>query len=223
MSTLVSAIISGARTKFNDGLADHFSKDDLTNQVDGTNGRFRVLNQNIIQVADGAPLNFAVYKNAVLQSPTLVSAPAGIFTLASIPAVGSRLTAEYFFSLISAGDYLEFAKQASEFLGSVPTFTAATDAVQFADALAEAAKIYVAGLGAGKMADLSSWFYNASSGNKSFNKDQVAMKFQNRSKELMDLAVKARDDYYMRYSKRNAPSAGQSNVTQFATPYTPIR
>ncbi len=218
MSLKVSELILSARTKFNDKLSDHFTTDDLSNQVqDGVNARFKLLNRNIVQQADGAPVDLKVF---IANAPVTVDSVdqiSGIALLASAPQSGNQPFAEYYFVLVEDDAYLEFAKDASQFVGTTPTFTAATDDVQFNPDLKEAAALYMAAQAAFKMANLSSWYYTANAGNKGFNKDQIAKKFQDTGAAWQKEAATKRDDVYSRFSQRLAPAASSSRQ---AVPFT---
>ncbi len=214
MTLKVSDLILSARTKFNDRLSDHFTTDDLSSQVqDGENARFKLLNRNIVQEADGAPVDLKVFISNAPVTVDSVDQVSGIAVLDSAPQAGDQPFAEYYFVLVEDDAYLEFAKDASQFVGTTPTFTSATDDVQFNANLKEAASLYMAAQAAFKMANLSSWYYTANAGNKGFNKDQIAKKFQDTGTSWQIEAEKKRDDVYSRFSQRLAPAAAQSHQT----------
>jgi hypothetical protein len=73
-----------------------------------------------------------------------------------------------------------------------------------------------------KMSSLTSWYYQANAGNKSFNKDRISDKFSKTADEEMKTAVQLRDDVYKRHGKRNAPAMVQSAIVPFSS-YTPPR
>ena len=75
--------------------------------------------------------------------------------------------------------------------------------------------------GAVKMTNLSSWFYRANAGNKSFDKAVIAQAFKEMAKEEYATAVEVRNDTYTREGKRNAPAWGKAR-TPFPS-YTPPR
>lgn len=220
----VADLVTGARVKFNDTPSDHFSRETLNSQIfDGNQSRFRTLNRNIIDAAAGAPADPAILVQGSPVVPTSFDFVSGVFVLASQPAVNATLQAEYYFLLISDADYLEFAKDASRFVGTEPVFTALTDQAKFDPLLAEAAELYMAGLAAKKMSNLASWYYDANAGNKSFNKGQIATNFKNMAKEFQEEAMKKREDVYTRHSQREAPAFGYTNMPGVLRPFPPRR
>lgn len=205
MAVLVSQLISRARSLMNDELGDHFVADDGSDQVDGVNLRFKAVNQNLVDTADGAPADPVMLVNGTPVTATVDNAT-GIFTAASAPAAGSLVSLEYYFVLILDDTWLTFARLGAEFVGVSPDFTAPTDDSHVPPLLELAVEHCMAGLGAGKMANLSSWYYAANAGDKSFNKDAIAAKFSKIAADEQAAALKARDDVYTRQGQRNAPA-----------------
>ena len=76
-------------------------------------------------------------------------------------------------------------------------------------------------VGADKMSNLSSWYYSANAGNKSFNKDAIAAKFSKMATDQATAATASRDGVYTRQGQRNAPATKLTNIP-FPS-YTPRR
>jgi hypothetical protein len=228
MAILISTLIASVRSAFNDTLADHFAKDDLTKQVDGTNLRFKLNCQNVVDhTTDGAPSDPAVYVAGTLKTVTTdytVSKATGliVFVTGHQPTAGQRVSVEYFYVLIPDADYISFAQGASDFVGVKPTFTATTDYTAWNDLLNSAAEHYMHSHAAQKMANLSSWYYSANAGNKSFDKKNIAAAFSKTARDEAAEAVERRDDVYKRQGQRNAPAMNQSAYSG-ARPYQPPR
>ncbi len=199
-------VIDSARHLIDDGPGDHFSNDEISFQADGTNVRFKLTNQNVVQVAEGAPVDVEVYVNGAIVTISSVEQAKGIVVLDAAPVAGAKVLAEYYFVLIADDVYLDFVKDTSTFLGFVPTFDASVDEVQFPLIYRDAANKYTACLAAKKMSNLASWYYQANAGNKNFNKDTIANKFREMSKDLCLDAEKSRNDVSTRHGQREAPA-----------------
>jgi hypothetical protein len=218
----VSDLVGSARALFNDKYSDHFVQDDLTAQINSVNTRLRLTNRNIVLVADGAPTNLTVYVNGVATAYASIDKVSGVVVMNSAPTTGSLVLVEYYFVLIADADYIDFAKDASRFVGTTPTFTALTDNSGVADLLVDACDHYIVHHCATKMSSLTSWYYQANAGNKSFNKDRLADKFSKTADEEMKTAVQLRDDVYKRQGQREAPAMVQSTIVPLG-PFTPPR
>lgn len=205
MGVLVSSLIDQARSILNDQLNDHFAADDASDQVDGVNNRFKALNQNVVDTAAGAPADPVMLVNGAVVTAT-VDLATGIYTAAVAPAAGALVSLEYYFILIEEATWIRFAKLGAEFVGVSPDFTLVTEDSKVEKLLEVAVARYMASLGADKMSNLSSWYYSANAGDKSFNKDAIAAKFSKMAVDQETKAVKARDDVYLRHGKRNAPA-----------------
>lgn len=222
MSVLVSQLVTQARSAFNDLLNDHFAQDDVSDQVDGVNVKFKALNQNLSDVAAGSPISPRLLINgAAVAGATDLST--GIFTAAVAPGAGSLASLEYYFTLIDDATYINFAQMAAAFIGVAQTtaFTALTDETYINPNLVNAAVRYMHSLAAKKMANLSSWYYQANAGNKSFNKDTISAKFLAAAEDEKAQAEKEREDFYTRQGARNAPAYRLTNIP-FPS-YTPPR
>lgn len=197
MSVLVSYLIANTRAQFNDLLNDHFAQDDVSDQVDGTNKKFKALNQNISNLAAGAPIDPRLIVNgaAVAGATDLAT---GIFTATVAPPAGALASLEYYFTLVDEATYIQFANMAAAFLGMARPvhFTAVTDDSYIVDNLANAAVHYMHSLAAKKMANLSSWYYSANAGNKSFDKNAISAKFLADAEDEKKQAKDERDDFY---------------------------
>jgi len=215
MALTVAGLIGGARALFNDRYDNNFANDDISDQVDGTNQRFKLQNRNLVGVSQGAPANPALYYNNNLVSTTVFNAATGIVTIASPPGAGGDLKGEYFFTLCTDAEYTLWATDAANFVGS-------TDPTQVADGLASCLHNYMAAMAAEKMSDMSGWYYQAAAGNKNFNKDQISAKFLAIYKEKMATAEKLRDDFYKRHGQREAPAKAVTNFRGVER-YTPRR
>ena len=222
MGVLVSQLVDQTRSAFNDELADHFAQDDVSDQVDGVNLAFKALNQNISNAAAGAPINPRLIVNGASVAGT-VDLATGIFTASVAPTAGALATLEYYFTLIDDDTYINFAQMAAAFIGValVTPLAALTDDSYIDPNLSNAAVRYMHSLAAKKMANLSSWYYSANAGNKSFNKDTISRKFLDDAKEEGDRAEKERDGFYTRKGARNAPAYKLANIP-FPS-YTPPR
>lgn len=221
MGVLVSDLISKARTLLNDGPADNFAQDDISDLANGTTTVFRAYNQNIQDQASGAPADPAARVNNILGAISSFVSSTGMVTLTAAPAQGALVYLEYFFNLMTDADYLAFAKEGVEFLGNVPLFTAANQDSLLAGPLAEAVVHYMAHLGATKMTNLASWYYRYNAGNKSIDKAVIAQAFKTMADDEYKKAVAIRDGLYTREGRREAPASGRSH-TPFAD-YTPPR
>lgn len=218
---LVSDLVLKARGEFNDLVNDHFTTDDLSDQVDGSNTRFKVLNQNIVGTAQGSPADPVVYANNVAVPGTWDLAT-GIFTADTAPTAGSLCNAEYYFVLVEDATYIQFAERGAEFVGVARTYTALTDDSHVEPLLKDAVAKYIASLAAKKMSNLSSWYYEAHAADKGFNKDTISNKFKEMSKDLVLEATASRDGVYTRHGQRNAPAQAVLIRRPF-TSYTPRR
>lgn len=197
MGVLVSSLVTKTRAAFNDGLGDHFAQDDVSDQVDGSNKRFKALNQNLVNIAAGAPTDPALYVNGAAVSGVMNLAT-GIFTATVAPTAGSLANLEYYFTLIDDATYILFAQLAASFIGvSInPPFTTLAADSMIDPNIDNAAVRYMHAQAAKKMANLSSWYYSANAGNKSFNKDTISAKFLADAKDEEVQAAKERDDFY---------------------------
>lgn len=197
MGVLVSQLVNETRAAFNDLVTDHFAQDDVSDQVDGVNLKFKALNQNLSNIVAGAPIDPRLIVNgaAVAGATDLAT---GIFTAAVAPTAGALASLEYYFTLIDDATYITFAQMAAAFIGVALTvpFAALTDDSFISANLASAAVHYMHSLAAKKMANLSSWYYSANAGNKSFNKDQIAAKFLAAAEDEKKQAKDERDDFY---------------------------
>lgn len=197
MGVLVSYLVTNARGEFNDLKNDHFAQDDVSDQVDGVNQRFKALNQNVSNIAAGAPIDPRLMVNgaAVAGATDLAT---GIFTAAAAPPAGALASLEYYFTLIDDATYINFANMAAAFIGVAQPvhFVALTDDSHIEDNLAHAAVRYMHSLAAKKMANLSSWYYQANAGNKSFNKDAISAKFLADAEDEKKQAKDERDDFF---------------------------
>ncbi len=206
MSTTVQQIIDEARTQAHDLPSDNYVRDFLQEQANGVNLVFQLRNRNVVQEADGAPADLVALVNNVVAVITSVDEATGLVTLESAPPSGSLAEFRYYFVLNPASEYLNFVKTASRFIGNPPTFTVATDNVQFGDTLAPAAITYVAYLASTSMANLSHWYYAANAGNKSFNKAEISRKFSDQAKEKKEEARALRMDVMQRFDQVSAPA-----------------
>ncbi len=218
----VQEVIDSARNLIDDGPGDHFSTDDVSFQVTATNQRFKLTNQNIVQIAEGAPVDLEVYVDGAIVVVTSVDQAKGVVVLDAAPAEGSKVTAEYYFVLIEDAVYLDFVKETSTFLGFIPTFTLPIGEVPFPLIYRDAANKYTACLAAKKMSNLTSWYYQSNSANKSFNKDTIASKFREMSKDLCLDAEKSRNDVSTRHGQREAPATSLGRLVPMPI-YTPRR
>ena len=225
----VADLISLVRSDFHDGPADHFSRDILSAQVDGSTIVFALTNRNLITVsAGGAPADPSMLIGGVVTVPISLDVTSGLIQprLGAL-AIGPTLEVRYYFELIQDGDYVNFAQGASRFIGQAVTgtWTTATVWAPSDDRLTEAAKLYMVSLAADKMSDLSSWWYQAQAGNKSFNKEAVAKNFKAMATARREEAAKLRDDVYTRFSERQAPSSHATAVTgpNISRPFAPRR
>lgn len=222
MGVLVSVLVSQTRAAFNDLKNDHFAQDDVSDQVDGTNQRFKALNQNLENIAAGAPIDPRLLVNGVAAAGAMDLAT-GIFTATVAPAAGSLASLEYYFTLVDDATYINFAWVAAAFLGlAQPTvFTALTDDSFVQANLVNAAVRYMHSLAAKKMANLSSWYYSANAGNKSFNKDTISAKFLADAEDEKKQAQTERDDFYKGDGAQFKPATRLTNIP-FPN-YTPPR
>ena len=221
MGVLVSDLITKARTILNDKLSDNYTRDDISDLVDGTTVVFRANNLNILSAALGGPADPVVRISGVSHAVSSWNPATGLVTLATAPAAGTLTYLEYFFSLMQDADYIGFAQGAAEFVGLTPLFTLATQDSMMSGPIAEAAVHYMAHLGATKMANLSSWYYRAGAGDKNFDKAVIAQAFQKMGIDQKAQAIDVRDGTYTREGQRNAPAWGRGR-TPF-TSYTPPR
>lgn len=208
MGQLVSYFVGEARSLLNDGYANNFAQDDVSDLCTGSVAIIRAYNQNIQNMAGGAPADPISRVNGVPSALASFVAATGIMTLASAPAAGSQTYLEYFFNLMTDAEYIGFCQAAARFIGLVPTFKLLTDNTLIDGPLAEAMVHYMAYLGASKMTNLTSWYYRANAGNKSFDKAVIAQAFKDTAKEEYATAVEVRNDTYTREGQRNAPSWG---------------
>ncbi len=221
MGVLVSSLILKARSEFNDLVNDHFTTDDLSDQVDGSNTRFKVLNQNLVDLATGAPADPTVYANNTPVAGTFNLAT-GIFTATVAPTAGSLCSAEYYFVLVEDATYIQFAQRAAEWIGVTPLFTLTTEDSKIDPLLEDGAAKYMASLAAKKMSNLSSWYYEAHAADKGFNKNTISQKFKDMAKDLNAEAIASRDGVYLRQGQRNAPAQAVLIRRPFPS-YTPKR
>jgi len=197
MGVLVSFLVDNTRAAFNDLKNDHFAQDDVSDQVDGVNLNFKALNQNLSAIAAGSPINPRLIVNgaAVAGATDLAT---GIFTAAVAPAAGALASFEYYFTLIDDATYIQFANMAAGFIGvaQLTPLTALTDDSFIQANLAPAAVHYMHSASAKKMANLSSWYYSANAGNKSFNKEGISAKFLADAEDEKKQATDERDGFY---------------------------
>ncbi len=217
MSITVQQLINGARNNADDRYDDNWRRDNLSVQVDGTNKRFRLNNRNIVFVADGSPADLVLFSNNV-EVPTTeydVDQVNGLIiykTAATAPVTGVELRPEYYHVLINDSGYLQFSKDAHNWLGVVPTYTAATEDAQIADLAANAAELHMASKAAQKLSNKTNWWYQANVGNKSFNKDTIATKFREMARMKKEEADAARHDLYTSAGRNAKPATAVSNI-----------
>lgn len=215
MSTTIATIITRARNHVDDRYDDNFARDNLSVQADGTNKRFKLVNRNIVFVADGSPADLVLLADNVVVSTGdySVDKPTGLVIYsAAAPALGIDLRAEYYHVILSDAVYFDFSKGAHNFLGVVPTYTATTDDAEIPDLAVHAAELHMAGEAAQKLANKTNWWYSANAGNKSFNKDGIAAKFRAMAELKSKEADQARADLYQRHGKRDAPATKLTNT-----------
>lgn len=221
MSTLlVSEMITKARAILNDGVADNFAQDDISDLCNGSTTAFRAYNQNITTTPAG-PAAPQVRINNIAAAVSSFDPATGIITCTAAPAVGSLTYLEYFFNLMTDAEYLAFCQQGVTFLGNVPLFTAVGDNTLLNGPAAEAVIHYMAHLGASKMTNLSSWYYRFNAGNKSIDKAVIAQAFKDTAVQELVRATAVRDGQYTREGRRNAPASRRGH-TPFPN-YTPPR
>jgi len=210
MPVTTATIEAGARALINDKYSDHFSRDFLNDQADGTNKRFKLVNQNVVDATvDGAPADPAIYVNGAAVTVTWNKAQ-GVATFSSAPAAGAEVVAEYYFTLLSSATYAIYAQDAANFVGY-------TDPTQIPDLAQGAARSYAAHLAADQLANMTSWYYSANAGNKGFNKDAIANKFRDMAEKLKVTAEARRKDIYTRHDQREAPAYAVSNFSPLPT------
>lgn len=217
MSTTVATLINGARNHADDRYSDNWARDNLSIQADGINKRFRLTNQNIVFVADGSPADLVLFSNNVVVGASLYDADqvTGLVVYkvgSTAPVQGVDLRTEYYHVILDDAAYLEFSKGAHNWLGVVPTYTAKTEDAQIPDLAVHAAELHMASEAAQKLSSKTNWWYQANSGNKSFNKDTIAGKFRELAKQKGEEAEKARADLYQRHGKRDAPATAVTNI-----------
>lgn len=217
MSTTVQVLIDGARNHADDSYGDNYARDNLSIQADGTNKRFRLTNQNIVFVADGSPADLVLLSDNVVVSTgdydvDQVTGLVVYKVAATAPAQGVDLRPEYYHVILNDAAYLKFSEGAHNWLGVVPTYTAATDDAQIPDLAVHAAQLHMASEAAQKLSSKTNWWYQANAGNKSFNKDTIAAKFRELAKQKNEEAEKARADLYTRHGKRDAPATSVTNI-----------
>ena len=229
MSVLTAQrVIDQAKAKFNDQSSDHFQKDELSFQADGSLLRYQLTNRNIVNKTTGDPavpadVVFIVNNSSVV--PSSIDADGGIVVLSSAPAQGDEVFCEYFFQLVNSDTYLEFVRDAVSFINIEPTIplTSAPQDTEVSPLYLAAMSFYVASRAADKMANLSSWWYQANAGNKSFNKDSIAAKFRDQSKTWEAEALKRRDDVSKRADRHFAPATGHGGFNSIVQQNQPRR
>ncbi len=125
--------------------------------------------------------------------------------------------------MIGDNVYIEYAQMAAAFIGvaGAVAFAGGGEDSLIDPNLENAAVKYMHSLAAKKMANLSSWYYSANAGNKSFNKDTISAKFLADAKDESAQAIIERDDFYKRQGAQNAPAY---RITRQPFPsYTPPR
>jgi hypothetical protein len=213
VSTTVQQAVLEARTLAHDGYANHFIVDTLTAQANGVNTVFKLNNQNVVQVADGAPANVVFMVNGAVVSPTNIQENAGLVTLASAPAAGALVQVQYYFVLNPDTEYVTFAQNAERFaLGITPTINSLTSLMDVPDNLVGACVHYMASLAATSMASLSHWYYNGSSAGKTADKGTISTRWAEQAKELKVEAEGLREDVYRRFDQAKAPAAMQTSL-----------
>lgn len=215
MALTVAGLILGARALFNDRFDNNYVRDDLSDQIDGVVTRLRCINRNIVNVAAGAPANPVLLIDEVAEASAVFTLPTGIVVESPAIAAGSEVFAEYFFTLCTDAEYTLWATDAANFVGE-------TDPTEIAVGLASALHNYMAAMAAEKMSDMTGWYYQASAGNKNFNKDSISAKFLAIYTAKLKLAGELRDAFSTRHGKREAPSLKVSNY-RGVRPYTPRR
>lgn len=214
MTTTVAQLMLSARNNADDGPADNFPIDNLSAQVDGTNTRFKLINRNILLAADGAPADPVVLFGNTVQAAGGYSLdkPSGIITFSVAPPAGTLLKVQYYHFIITDAVYLDFSKAAHTWLGTAPSYTLSSANVDIEELAVESAALYIASKAAQKLTSKTNWWYTANAGNKSFNKDQIAIKFRELARLKFEEAEKARADIYTRQGKRGAPAVSHTNT-----------
>lgn len=221
MGDLVSDLITKARAQLNDGYADNFTRDDISDLADGATTVFQAYNQNILNAAAGAPADPIIRVNNAPSALASFVAASGMMTASAAPAVGVLVNLEYYFTLMTDAQYLGFAQEAAKFIGLVPAFTGTSQDSKLAGPTAEAAVLYMVHLGATKMANLAGWYYRAGAGNKNVDKAVIAQAFAKMATDKLAQATAVRNDIYTREGQRNAPGWGVAR-TPFPS-WTPRR
>ena len=217
MPVLASDIATLARGIISDGVADNFSRDDLTAQSDGSNKRFTLVNRNLVATPS------VVLVGGVSVTPASVDLVGGSMTLTVAPTEGQQVLVEYNFFLVSDASMQGFVTQAALWCGAPNDFTWPSGVVKLPDpGLLNAAGLYAGFLSAKKLASGTTWYYSGGSGGKSFNKDSISAKWKALADELKADAETARVDPYSRYARRNIPSTSLGNMGGFGN-WTPPR
>lgn len=213
MSTLVSQVVLEARTLAHDGYGNHFIVDTLTAQATGAATVFKLNNQNVVQTADGAPLDLVVLVNGAVVTGNTVNEQAGLVTLSSPPNAGSLVQVQYYFVLNSDTEFITFCKNAERFvLGVTPMITGLTSLVDVPDNLVGAMVHYAAQLASRSMASLAHWYYNGSAGGKTFDKASIAEGWARQAEDLKKEAEGLREDVYTRFDQIKAPAWGNAPI-----------
>lgn len=197
--------VAGDKSIFKENLRRSVAGD----QVDGTNKSFQLNNRRVVTgtlsvSADGAAFT----------TPASEDVARGRFTLASAPA--TSLKATYDFQFFTDAEATVFLNQAVDFIDGL------TDPALVPAGLVDAFIKKAASDACYALATRTTPLYNASAGGKVLDKDNIAVKYRQKAKDLLEQAVAERTAFYGdRKGQSSSPAYGSLATTQ--KPWTPRR
>lgn len=201
----------------------NYAREFLNEQANGVVTTFQVRNRNLLQQADGAPLDVKAFVNNVPATVASLEKNPGLVTLDSAPTIGALVETRYYFSLSTDDEWLDFYRTAVGFIGVSNTQDDTLETVTLWDQfLIPAVTLYAAAQASRSLASQTHWYYSANAANKGFNKDQISRKFMEQAVAWEGQAEKLRSDVYTRFDQAKAPAAAYI-YNAGLRPWTPPR
>jgi hypothetical protein len=212
MAIILSDLIANTRIDLNDSKTSHFQRSEVPLVItDGTNLRYffkffpltgKTINKDVFLYVDGVNLSSGYTIDEIKGEITLAVAPI------------SSIITDYYFFVFTDEEILSWIQSGVENCGQ-------NNISVLPDVLTNAIKLFAFHYGckawARKWAEGFIWKF----GQEEVDKDKISKKYQEMAKDSWDQAIQMRDDYYIRYGQRNAPSQAYGTIP--FTGYTPIR
>jgi len=185
-------------------------REDLSRQVNGTNTTFIVSNFPLVP----GSLKVSVDGGSEFVPPSIDETRGG-FTLTTAPT--TSLFATYNWQFYSDDDLTDFIDLAIKECG----FPGVASLALVPESLIPAVHYYAISHAWEGLYGRHSEYFDAQAAGKGISKNAIPERFQRQSEAALAQATQARQEYYMRQGRREAPAYGSLATQQ--TPYTPRR